>query len=258
MIHVDRPLVIVSRDGAGATVLDAAGAPVRVVKIDADGVTFGLKGKGFTVTRSSDDHGLNCPGSNAVLAGNRLVANGGNADSGFRLDNSDVKILQRNVAVANGADGFSVGNGNSALVTDNLAIGNGDDGFELSDHTIAKGNVALANANRGLRVGDDVTLTGNTAQGNRRGIELDGNCIVTKNSVVGNRGFGIVVHDGGNVITKNSIFGNDVGGDCFRPILGHGVRFSRPRPTRSISKATRRSGSLRDRSPLLDDPELPT
>jgi len=246
MIHVDRPLTIVSRDGRGATVLDAAFAPVAVVRIDADGVTFGLKGKGFTLTGSSGDHGLICPGSNATVAGNRFVGNGGNGldaqavegvttvtdnvaetngTVGFRLDNSNVKIVQRNVAVPNGNKGFSLGNGDTALVTDNLAVGNADDGFDLDERTTVKGNVALANGGTGFDLDDDSTMTGNVAQGNRRGVELGARSVVTKNSFVGNRGFGIVVRDDGNVVTKNTIFGNDDAGDTTDMLMGT-IRFN--------------------------------
>jgi parallel beta-helix repeat protein len=242
MIRVDRPLMLISRDGAGATVLDAGGAPIDVVAIAADRVTFGLKGKGFTLTGSSDGNGLDCSQNDIKVAGNRAFKNGNigfrvdgsagvvvvegnvaesNGDNGFRTDDYDLTIVRRNIAVANGSFGFSIGGGGagvSATVTDNLAVGNSRIGFSLPARTTLKGNAAIANGEEGFDVSDDSIVTGNVAQGNGRGIELDDRNVVTKNSVVGNRGFGIVVGGAGNVVTKNSIFGNDDAGDTTDPL----------------------------------------
>jgi hypothetical protein len=94
LVKVDRSLVIVSRAGAGATIIDAGGAPVRVVLVDSPVVVFGLKGKGFTVTGSADTTGIDAPRENVRVAGNRALRNGGN---GFVLDgNAGVIIAEDN------------------------------------------------------------------------------------------------------------------------------------------------------------------
>ncbi len=234
MVHVDRPLTLISRDGAGATLLDAGGAAIDVVAASVANVNFGKKGKGFTLTGSSDGTGFDSPRENITVRGNRAFANGNdgfqvdgnsgfiviednvaesNGDNGIRLDDSDVKIVQRNVAVANGNDGLSIGNGVTTTVNANLAVGNGDSGFSLPAGATAKGNAAIGNGGVGFELDDRSTLTGSVAQGNQRGIEMRESVLVTKCAVIGNRGFGILVTGAASTIAKTSIFGNDVAGD---------------------------------------------
>ena len=55
MIRVSKQVAIESTDGAATTVLDAEGADLRAVLIEADSVTFGSPGHGFTVTRARRD-----------------------------------------------------------------------------------------------------------------------------------------------------------------------------------------------------------
>jgi hypothetical protein len=244
MIRIDRPVTIVSRDGAGATVLDAGGLSMHVARAIVPGVTFGKKGKGFTLTGSSNQNGFQCSVENVTIRGNRAVRNGGdgigadgnsgfivvednvmeaNGDDGLRLDDADVKIVQRNVAAGNGSDGFSIGNGVSAVVTANLAVANQENGFSLPARTTAKGNAAIGNGLTGFEIEDDSTVTGSTAHGNFRGFEIADRVVVSKCAVTGNAGTGIVVRGEASTITKTSIFGNgenaDDGSDAGGPFL---------------------------------------
>jgi hypothetical protein len=68
MININKQLTIVSRDGAGATVIDAGSEDIGVVAA-AEGVVFGKTGKGFTV-RNAQYGGVYISVDNVTLQGN--------------------------------------------------------------------------------------------------------------------------------------------------------------------------------------------
>ncbi len=226
-----KPVVIVSRLGASATILDAGGAGIDVVQIDAAGATFGKLKKGFTLTGSADARGLDSGAFALTVGGNVAVANGShgfrvqedravvvgnqalsNGASGFFLDGANDALIRRNVAVGNGDDGFS--QVNRALVVENVSIRNGNDGFDQQgDDVVYRTNTALGNGTAGfdLNEGDRTIVVGVLAQGNGTGIQVDGSgTVITKSSVVANRGPGILVEDEGQGLTvsKTNVFGN--------------------------------------------------
>src|SRR5687768_6570851 len=49
-VYVNKPLTIISAAGAGATLIDMGNATSATVQIAVDGVKFGERGAGFTVT----------------------------------------------------------------------------------------------------------------------------------------------------------------------------------------------------------------
>ena len=55
MIKVNKSITLKSSDGAAVTILDAGGADLRVVVIQANGVTFGRRSGGFTMTNARRD-----------------------------------------------------------------------------------------------------------------------------------------------------------------------------------------------------------
>jgi len=237
-VPVEKRLVIVSRLGAAATVIHAGGALVKVVDVDAAGTVFGRAKKGFTLTGSGDSrgfdsgapdltvagnvavrngsHGMRISGDRLVLSGNQAVANGA---AGFHLDGARDVAVERNVATGNAGDGFS--QVNRGTVEGSTAIANGGAGFSQQDDDVTyRSCAALGNGGAGFEVnqGDRTVLVGVLAQGNATGIETGGDdVVVSKSSVVGNRGSGILVDaDGQRVtVTKTNVFGN--GADASDP-----------------------------------------
>jgi hypothetical protein len=228
LVHVTKPITIVSRLGAGATVIDAGGAPVDVVRIAASGTVFGKKGKGFTLTRAGDD-GLFTNADGVVIAGNTAVANGDdgidiaggqrvtvgdnralvNGGQGFACSGTDDSLFVRNVSSDNADRGFTVDNGNTLIA--NVASRNGEEGFNAQSRNILTGNVATGNIEEGFVMNDDNVVTANLAVGNHNGFRLDGNNVVSKSAAIDNAGVGILVEENGTVVTKTNISGNGGG-----------------------------------------------
>src|ERR1051325_9681293 len=57
MINLDKDVTVLSRDGATATILDAADTTLDAVAISASGASFGATKKGFTIT-DADGNGV--------------------------------------------------------------------------------------------------------------------------------------------------------------------------------------------------------
>ncbi|MBI3661315.1 hypothetical protein HY230_12700, partial [Candidatus Acetothermia bacterium] len=120
-IKIDKQLSFESSDGAEVTVLDAGGADVNVVSIEASQVVFGKIKLGFTLTGAKR--------AGLIIADNNI---------------SRINIMS-NISIANGGDGFLfVGTKHS--ISDNIASGNVNAGFNFSgsDHQL-KNNLALKN-----------------------------------------------------------------------------------------------------------------
>ena len=244
VVHVplEKRLVIVSRLGAAATVVHAGGALVRVVDVDAAGTVFGKAKKGFTLTGSGDSRGLDSSAPDLTVAGNVAVRNGSH---GMRIS-GDRLVLSGNQAGANGASGFQLDGARDVVVTGNVANGNANDGFDQVNRGTFAGNTAIANGGAGfsqqdddvtyrastalgnggagfeVNQGDRTVLVGILAQGNATGIETGGDdVVVSKSSVVGNRGFGILVDEDGQrlTVTKTNVFGN--GADASDPAFAN-------------------------------------
>jgi parallel beta-helix repeat protein len=230
MIHVDKALTIVARDGADATILDARGATIDVVAADRSGTIFGKKGKGFTLTGAGSggsgfasdandiavagnvavhngEHGIEAPGLRVYVTDNRIIGNG---VRGCQCSGND-STFARNVASDNGNVGFSIDNGNT--IVGNLATRNGGDGFRLQNANLVKGNVATANGMSGFTFfGNDNVVVGNVADGNKNGFGLFGvRNLLVKNAIVANLGAGIVAEESDNTVVRSSLFGNGAG-----------------------------------------------
>jgi parallel beta-helix repeat protein len=186
MIHVTKRLTIRSTQGAGATVLDAAGAGLFIVLIDADGVVFGQQDMGFTLTGATTSIG-----------------------SGVASGHSNLKI-QGNAAIGNAFFGFVV-NGSGNRITGNLASRNRSTGFliggTLPVTTIVEGNVASLNAPIGFTLLNEINATGNVAIANGEGFDLAGNVAFQKNTAAGNLNTGILT-DSLVTLKQNNIYGN--------------------------------------------------
>jgi hypothetical protein len=246
VIHVDKLLAIVSRDGAGSALI-AAAAPADLVRIDAAGTIFGKPKHGFTL-RGSGGSGLASDADRLTVAGNIAI---GNTEGGFEVfgDRSTVAdnraldngfsgfnvqfsqgVIRGNVAIGNGTTGFSPDGDN--LIIGNAAIANGNDGFHMNGtDSLLMSNVALGNGAVGFSLSGRDLLTGNVASGNLRGVQIRSGNVVTKNAIVGNLGVGVLDTNGaGGLVTKNSIFGNHVATDALIAgsncgvLLGAGVQ----------------------------------
>jgi hypothetical protein len=226
MIHVDKRLTLVARDGAEATILDARAAPIHVVAVDVPGTVVGKKGKGFTLTGGgTGGSGLAASTNEIIVAGNLAAFNGkhgidaagprvrvtdnrmiGNASSGCQCG-GNASFFARNVATDNGA-GFFTGDG-SALVG-NLAMRNTESGFEIVERNVIKGNVAIANGEAGFTFyGGDNVATGNVAHANYVGFRLfGGGNLLLKCAIVGNLGVGVLVEASANAVHQSSLYGN--------------------------------------------------
>ena len=228
MIHVDKRLTIVSRDGAAVTVLDARGAHVAVMLADQPGTVVGRKGKGFTLTGSADgdgfhsesdditvvgnlatrngEDGIQASGLRVLVTDNRIIANGG---SGCHCSGND-SLFARNVVTDNGQGGIEADAHNTLVA--NFAARNVGNGFDVEGGNLLKGNVAVGNTANGFLLFENNTATGNVAHGNHNGFLLqgDGN-LLSKSSVAANFGVGVVAAGAGNRITSTSLFGNAAG-----------------------------------------------
>jgi parallel beta-helix repeat protein len=249
MVRVDKPLMIASRNGAGATLLDAGDAPIDVVRVEASPTVFGKPKRGFTLRGSANGSGFSSEQDGITLAGNIAVENGW---TGFKASGLDVVAVE-NRAIGNGGQGFQL-SGNRDLIRGNVAIANGSDGIETDDdstmvgnfcalnggagldterNNTLRGNVAIGNGGAGLRVSEGNVVTGNITQGNGRGMTISGDRnLLTKNAIVGNRGAGILLESGAdNLVTRNSIFGNNAALDPPLATANCGFATQDSRPT---------------------------
>jgi parallel beta-helix repeat protein len=187
MINVDKPVTLISSDGALMTVLDANGAKLNVVSITANGVIFGQPKHGFLIIGAETNGLSTATVSNITVAGNTALAN----RQGGLVVNGSANLLQDNFVSGNLAAGIAVfGSGNE--VRNNVASSNGSQGF--------------------LMVGSKHVIRDNVASNNVTGFGIQGTDIqVLRNAALGNRLFGISLEIPGTsaIISKNNIYGNN-------------------------------------------------
>lgn len=192
VVHVDKPVKVLSRDGASSTTIHGESTNgVSVVRISAFGATFGAKGKGFTVLQNpglSSSSGIVAESNagDAVISGNVVSGFGvsGIRSSGDdaviahnRLSSNIVGILVDDTAtlLGNSVHGGSVGvflEGSGSTITRNVVYGAASVGIGLdnADLTTITKNAVVANR-VGIGVGDQgapgtTTIKGNTIAGN--------------------------------------------------------------------------------------------
>lgn len=188
MIKVDKPLTIISRDGADATVLDATQAAGAVVKIQASGVVFGLPKRGFTLWRGpSGGVVIDAPadvrvaGNVAKFIGTACPCPPGTLGSGFIVTSGTGHVLTGNLSANNVHHGFSV-DGSGHTLSRNLVVDVGGAGFFVlgSGHAVSR-NAARGNEGSGICVNPGssaFTITQNDLYGNGRNDTFTGvpNC----------------------------------------------------------------------------------
>jgi hypothetical protein len=197
MIDVNKPVTLISSDGAAATLVDARTAivptNVRISTGGPNGGTFGLPAQGFTVTNtaSSDSNGIEVDSAGVIVKSNQVIGN-----RAFQSENGilagSARVLIDGNQVTGWSNGISV-NGSNATVSRNVAT------FNLVGVLASGSNLVVGNV-----------LTGNT-----EGISLTGAATAFGNNAIGNTLYGVIVpfQPGGftGSIARNNLFGN---GSC--------------------------------------------
>ena len=188
MVAIYKPLIVLSTDGAAATILDArnvsANTNVLIVTGDAE---FGRAEHGFLVTNTAntDSSGIAPQGTNLKIRGNQIV-NWGNGRTGIDAEALPYVILIE----ANQVLGWDTGIHTRA-----------------ASQTANKNQVSLSSTVGVFAEGG--TIAGNVVAGNNAGIRLASAADATGNAVHGNFVFGVAALSGfTGVIQKNNIFGN--------------------------------------------------
>lgn len=215
-ITVDKPLRIISSDGARSTVIDGSQIYDYAVRITASSVVFGRPGKGFSIIGGDTAHVL-IDGSQVVIRGNVINGQGestgvqvgcasdspANVDRGRLTDSVISACTDNGVELCDTATNWTLFRNDISL---NLSNGLS---LEGSGHTI-RGNVFGGNQNRGiLSSANSVTIRGNIINGNNStGISATSEELqVRKNSIIGNGGIGMFTNEA-DIIERNNIFGN--------------------------------------------------
>jgi hypothetical protein len=198
-ITIDKAVEIYSTAGAALTIIRASQSPFqnRVVRILANGATFGRRDGGFTITGSKLESGV---GTEAVA-----------------IDGSDVTVAG-NVALGHEFGFLFGGAGDRARLDGNIAVDNAQMGFQVFGFGhVLTGNIANGNSIGFLLGGDGTTFTGNVAIANKQvgvqsQVEFGGELI--GNTVIGNgvTGMRFPLSDSGVAspmfVHQNNIFGN--------------------------------------------------
>ena len=188
LLSINKPVILISTDGAAATVINAAAVDARTnVLIIASDVEFGRPGHGFFVTNANATNagGIVIDGTNVKVRGNQVLRTSGDTQGyGIEAVNnaSEIVLIEGNQSV-----GWSAG-----IVVQ-------DSGKKVSQNQVSFNGAGIA-AYGG-------SVVGNVAINNTEGFLLSGSATVLGNAAHGNRdGFVAVVQDG--VIQKNNMFGN--------------------------------------------------
>jgi hypothetical protein len=176
-VAVDKPLTILSSNGAASTVIDARGFLVlRDVLITADGSEFGRPGKGFTVLNPGGGSGIGIEidADDVKVQGNQLIADRtvGPPGDGILADQSNPGpiLIQGNQVVLWAKGIVAVGPGRT--VRKNQVSLNVFDGMVIEGTSFASGNVVSGNQ-LGIFTLNAPTIVDNAMYGNvTAGIEV--------------------------------------------------------------------------------------
>jgi hypothetical protein len=194
LLWVNKPVVLISSDGAAATIIDARSVDVgRNVVITAGG-EFGRAGKGFTVTPTNlsvDNFGIVIDADDLVVRGNQIVSTKYTVGAS---SSSEVGLL------AQGAG--------SVLIDGNQVMGWLGTGISVtgSGKTVQKNQVSLNSV--GINAQGVNTVSYNVVTANAAGVRLHGATRATRNATYGNTA-GIEAMAGfAGTIEQNNVFSN--------------------------------------------------
>jgi len=207
LVHVDKPVTIVSRSGSGATLLRGAIDGLYAVVVDAPGVVFGKRGGGFSVIGDEQHDGLGIR-VNAAATGARIEGNVlGRLDGGIEVAADGVRLFANRVTEVTG-DGIRVEGEAIAVVANVVQQAGAYQAPASGIRVVATGptanrverNASIGNLGVGISV--EVADTGAAAP------TIGGN-LVSGNALSGIRLLS-AAQDGTFVVTGNAIHGNDV------------------------------------------------
>jgi parallel beta-helix repeat protein len=223
-VYVNKPLTIISSAGAEATLIDVVGTSSVAVQIAADGVTFGARGAGFTIT-GAQDNGLEAIFVNDVTIAGNIASK--NRSYGFAVLSSGVVEVRANSAFGNGSGfvAFQSPPGAYVRLVNNISIGNT---YGMTSRGPASPHQIIGNELTGNDIGLDAAfgplrIAQNNITGNTRGLEFLNSGmptpsppLVVHNNVFGNKAYGVEIFEvapgGLPKLRENNIFGNGLCG----------------------------------------------
>lgn len=212
MVHVDKSVAILSRDGAAATIVRGALDGLVSFYVAADRVTIGARKRGFTITGDvqHDGYGVRAfDTANLRVEGNlfsRLVsAVHVTGRGGFVKANRIGQVFTQGIHV----------DGSSMRVKGNVVEQTGSRQHDSAIHVVGGAGGGGHRVERNLVLGNNgvgIFVDNGSADGATQGTDVTGNL------VVGNAASGIKVvlapEGGAARINGNSIYGNDAGANC--------------------------------------------
>jgi copper-binding protein NosD len=220
-VLVNKPLTILSTQGADATIIDMGGITESAVRISADNVRFGDRNKGFTLT-GGQNFGLAAQGTNVFVTGNTAT---GQTFAGFYLVSAGIMEARANTALDNPGTGFlavSYNRGDPVIVAGNTARANqvGISTGSISAHRITGNKVINNEFAMAINYGDS-RIVNNYVSGNRYGISVNGYSVepqnrapqIVRNNFSGNLANSVAIYPGPEgvavTIRENNFLGTD-------------------------------------------------
>jgi len=218
LIEVAKRVTIVSLEGPGQTIVDAAGERLHGVVIRADGAAFGGKGRGFTVTGAGIGIAMRADGLR--VEGNWVVRNDAATQASAILAVGGARtLIRRNVVADNDAVGIDLRLTDGYVVADNRVSGHRSIGIRADEGGGELTGNAVSSAEIGIRLRGDCDVVRNAVVASDGiGLVLDHGTAgvaryrVSRNTITGSRRQGVHVHEGEPslivTLTKNGVFGN--------------------------------------------------
>jgi hypothetical protein len=216
MLSVNKPVILISSDGAAATVIDATTVSVaKNVLIIADDVEFGRPEHGFLVTNTSATNGggIVVDGTDVKVRGNHVLRTNGDF-SGFGIQTvnnaSEVVLIEGNQSIGWNSGIHAQDSGTGKKVSKNQVSFNSV-GIAAGGGSVV-GNVAVNNF-EGVFVTGPATAVGNAAYGNTDGIFAGAAAagVIQKNNIVGNIGCGLKNSGAPGLVATNNYWGAATG-----------------------------------------------
>jgi hypothetical protein len=231
-IYVNKRVAIISSAGAEATFINMNSTSFDAIEIVADGVTFGAKGAGFTISGGAYN-GLFVSGAKNV----RVVGNIATQlpQFGFAVSSPGVVEIRGNTAVANQNSGIVAFEGPAGAyvsIIDNNVISNT---YGIFTHGAQSPHQVVGNQVIGNQIGLEipygpVRVAQNNINGNNMGVELIGTSapisgppVFVRNNILGNQTYAIDIQEGpagsSPKLRENNFFGNGFCGTNNRSLV---------------------------------------
>jgi hypothetical protein len=166
-LAVNKPVALVSSDGAAATIIDGRAFQVDTnVLVIGDGAELGRPGKGFTMTQAGaqDSSGIAIDARNARIRGNQMIALQTPTGIGIAtvLSNPGPMLIEQNQVVGWGLGGIDA-RGAGRTVRGNAVSLCGATGIQLDGPSIATGNV-VSGGQAGIYLQSGAQVIGNAVR----------------------------------------------------------------------------------------------